>query len=319
MPLVEVYTHAENTELNNERCVELYFEIKDELEKIFKKFQGTGDADIRTKCDVLDNNINKQKEKYQKCEKYYVSNDSINIGNDINNLSNEYNKYTKCSSESTFNDKGDDKSKPKTKELCNEQVECAKEQDLQDEKITKLNCKKELSESDSLQQEEYLEQNDNHSAVSDNKTAEQKTTFASTASTLDDSVEPNCPSYHYSDIEVFPSPNSSSQAKLSLSSDVESNILSFDLYNDNKYIIVVVDLPMAILAMILQLNFLKTLQQNLNMEVKFKNQLIKELLKVFLPLEILELLIILRGLRSLKISIITTLLYNMYHLHQRYP
>ncbi|GAB69705.1 hypothetical protein PCYB_004540 [Plasmodium cynomolgi strain B] len=190
MAPVQISLHTASTELSKDDCVGLYVDISNEIEKLFSEFQNTKDVDIRKKCYDLDNHINIQREKYKICAKHYVSNDSINIENDIKNLSNEYNKYTKCSSESTSNGKDADKSKPETKESCKDKEECTKEEHvLPEDKISESSCKKESSESGCLKKEEILEQNNNLSAVSENTTAEQKTAVTSTESTLDDPKE----------------------------------------------------------------------------------------------------------------------------------
>ncbi|SCO65242.1 VIR protein [Plasmodium vivax] len=237
MASVTVSSYKESSELSKDDCVTLYLDIKGELEEKFLVFQYTEDTDIRKKCDDLNNYIKTRRELYKKCEKYYVSDYYINIDKGIKDLSTEYNKYTKCSSESTSNGKEDDKSNPETKDLRKDQAECAKEQVLQVDKKSESGCKKESSQSGCLQQEKLLEQNGNHSPVSDQTTAEQQTAVALKASTLDDLLEPNCPLYNSADIGVFASPSCPSQDKLNPSSDAEENNLSHDIHNNKQYAI----------------------------------------------------------------------------------
>ncbi|GAB69730.1 hypothetical protein PCYB_004790 [Plasmodium cynomolgi strain B] len=248
MHSVEVYIQARSTELTKDVCLELYYDISSELDKKFSELQSAGDADIRKKCYDLDNYINTIKEEYKRCEKH-VPKDDINIDNYIKELSTTHDKYTKCSSASTSNGKEGDISKPETKELCTDPVGCAKEQVPPQEKILESSCKKDSSESGCLHQEEILKQNVELSALSDNTTTEQKTTVASTASTLDDPLVPNCPLCNSSDIRVIPSPSCPSQAKPNPSSDVISNNLSLYVPNNEQYIIMVMNLPMAAIVM----------------------------------------------------------------------
>ncbi|GAB69939.1 hypothetical protein PCYB_006880, partial [Plasmodium cynomolgi strain B] len=302
-------------------CLGLYVDISNEIEKKISELQDTRDVDIRKKCVDLDNHINTQKENYKKCEKHYLSNDSINIENYIEELSTQYHKYTKCSSESTSNGKGDDKSKPETKELCKDPAECPKEQVLPEEKISESSCKKELSKPGCLQQGVYSEHNVDHSAVADDTTAEQQNTVASTASTLNDPVESNCPLNNSSYIEVSPSPSSPSQPKLNLIPDVKSDNPSHNLLNNEQYSIHLVHDEHSYIIdngcgpsngynsdeIIIKLLKKPSPKRKYGKIHESDNQGTSK-----------SLLIILKGLSSLKIPIINTILYNLYHLHQRY-
>ncbi|CAI7723922.1 PIR protein [Plasmodium vivax] len=235
MASVTVSSYTASTELSEGDCITLYIDISDELEKNFLEFHHTGDVDVRKKCDDLDNHINTQRESYKKCKKYYVSNHFLNIENVIKNLSTQYNKNIKCSSKTISIGKEDDKSTLETKDLCKDQAECAKKQFLQEYKKSELGCKKESSQFGCLQQEELLEQNGNHSPVSDQTTAEQQAVVALTASTSDVLLEPNTPLGNSEATRVLAPPTSSSQDKLKPSSDAEVNNLSHYIHDNKQY------------------------------------------------------------------------------------
>ncbi|SCA59814.1 hypothetical protein PVC01_000026800 [Plasmodium vivax] len=152
MGSVEISIYAVSTELTEYDCIDLYLEIKDELEKKILEFNGTKDENILNKCAELDNYLNAKRLSYKKCDKYDVAKYTLNIENDIKNLLGKSAKYPKCSTK-TIPDSESDKLNSETNQLCKSNQACENALDPLVKTEVESNCSEESSKKKCLLQE----------------------------------------------------------------------------------------------------------------------------------------------------------------------